>query len=68
MAANELCCRMDDYISAMPERIDQIRRWRGVVDDQWDIMLMGNGRDFFDIERIELRVTSVQVDGAVKLY
>src|SRR2546426_611135 len=53
---NELGGRVNNDITAMLERLHQIRGRQCVIQDEWDAMFMRNIRDSLNIQSIEARV------------
>ena len=75
VAANELSCGVDDDVGTMLQRTEQIRGAEGVVDDDWQAMLLGDLGDSVDVgnvgvgvtERLEVNDRGVVLDGALDL-
>src|SRR6056297_398858 len=57
MAADKFGQRIADDIRPMLKRLEQYRRSDRVVDDQWNLVLMGDGSDGLEVVDIVLRVT-----------
>ena len=65
MAADELGGRVDNDVRAVLDRTDQVRSAEGVVDDQRDVVLVGNLGDGVDVGNVRVGVTQrLQIDGA----
>ena len=65
VAAEKLGGRVDDDVGAPLDGPHQGRRWRGVVDNQRQTVLVGDGGELFDVGNVELRIAQrFGVDGA----
>lgn len=65
VAADELGGRVDNDVRAVLDRTDQVRSAEGVVDDQRDVVLVGNLGDGVDVGNVRVGVTQrLQIDGA----
>src|SRR5215212_3392985 len=62
--ADELGGRVDDDVGAVLQGVDQVGRWQGVVDNEWDASVVGHRRGPLDIQRVERRVAyGLGIDG-----
>lgn len=76
VAANELSCGVDDDVGAVLQRAEQIRGAEGVIDDDWQTMLLGDHGDSVDVgdvgvgvaERLEIDDRGVVLDGPLDLF
>src|SRR5579885_433020 len=57
VAADELRRRVNDDIGAMLERLHQVRRRHGVINDKRQAMLMRDSGNGANIERVQARIT-----------
>ena len=57
VAADELGGRVDNDVRAVLDRTDQVRSAEGVVDDQRDVVLVGNLGDGVDVGNVRVGVT-----------
>ena len=64
MAADEFRSRVDDDVSAVIERTEEVRRSKGIVDDDRQAVFMGNGSDGFEVGNVDGRIAEAfEVDG-----
>src|SRR5579875_2795616 len=56
MPTDELGGRMHDDVGPMLQRLHQIRRWNGIIDNERQTMLMRNIGHSADVQRIQTRV------------
>ncbi len=56
MAPDEFCCRVDDYVRAVFNRPDQIRRRKGRIHYQRQSVAVGDAGDSIDVRDVRIRI------------
>ena len=63
VAADKLGSGMDHHVCAVLDGTDQVRGAEGIINDQRQVVLVGNGRNGIDVRDVTVRVAQgLQID------